>query len=137
MQLKNVGHSFDVGIHDVGVTIRKGEKWSKVPIGTELELWNCPKPHSGDCPQTFPTINISLTDLIEPPFKEIKCRREGTGKIIGRWVGIFEKLPLNLVKIEHNLSARNYDVLVKMLQDAYGIIKLNDIVTALIYERIE
>ena len=54
-QLKNINHTFDIEFGEIGVTFRKGWKWSNVKKRTLLELWNCPKAHSGDC-----TVNTPL-----------------------------------------------------------------------------
>jgi rubredoxin len=114
--LKNIDHTFDVEVGDVGCTIRKGTKWSEVPPDEHLTLWNCPHPHSGDC----------------DPFE---CKHEGSGNVVGFWLGEFGKLPPSLVAIEHNKSARDMDVLREMMKVGYGKINDDDIVTALIYER--
>lgn len=75
IQLQNINHSFDVEVDEVGVTIRKGTKWSVYNIGTEIELWNC---------STFHKNNCSIRK---------GCKYEGKGKIIGYWVGLFDYLP--------------------------------------------
>ena len=115
-RLMNIRHSFDLEVGDVGVTIRKGEKWSKVAVGTELELWNCVKGHKESC-------------------GEVGCKCEGKGKIVGSWVGELGKLPSSLLAIEHNKTAQNKETLKAMLLVGYGQVSDYDIITALIYER--
>ena len=124
-RLMNIQHSFDLKVGDVGCTIRRGSKWSKVPVGTELELWNCPKAHPGECTE-------------QPlPGLQVACKCEGKGKILGSWMGKFIRLPDNLLSIEHNNQCKDFDALTDMMVRAYPDIKLGDIVTALIYERVK
>lgn len=113
MYLKNIDHSFDVPIGDVGVTIRKGEKWRNIEIGTNLTLMNCKRAHKGTCLKT--------------------CRHEGYGEVIGVYKFEARSIPNSLIKIEHNKEARDKEVLIKMLERAYGKIKPMDILTAVIY----
>lgn len=116
-RLMNIRHTFDLEVGNVGVTIRKGEKWSKIPIGTLLELMNCTQGHKNTC-------------------EENGCSCEGYGKVLGHWVGEFQKLPLNLLSIEHNNKAKDMTILKEMMKIGYGSIEDTDIITALIYERI-
>jgi len=116
-QLKNINHTFDTPLGDVGCTIRKGSKWYDESIGNEVELRNCPKGHDGDC--------NSL------------CHHAGTGKIIGHWKGPLINLPPTLLAMEHNVQARDPEKLREMLERGYGKICNEDIVTALIYIRTE
>ena len=115
--LKNVNHKFDVGLGDVGCTIRKGIHWASTPIGEHLCLSNCSTPHSDRC--------------------HAGCYFEGFGQIIGRWVGRLDKLPPTLLSIEHNHRARDMKVLKDMLRDGYGSIDDSNVVTAVIYIRTE
>ena len=115
LYLKNVNHTFDLLVGDVGCTIRKGSKWAKVPIGETLELMNCNQPHQGTCGED--------------------CKREGTGKAIGSWLGKFQELPRNLLQIEHNIAARDIVTLKEMLEVGYGSIAEDDIIIALVYQR--
>ena len=114
--LKNINHTFDVAVGDVGCTIRKGDKWSKEPVGEGIMLWNCSKGHDGKC--------------------LAGCKCEGTGVIVGSWTGKFGELPPSLVAIEHNRDARDMEVLREMMKAGYGEINDSDLVTALIYYRI-
>ncbi len=113
--LKNIDHSFDIAVGDVGCTIRKGDHWSTIPVGTDLLLMNCSVGHRGPC--------------------AADCINEGTGRILGHWKGEFGKLPPALLGIEHNVSARNFDVLREMMRVGYGDIADGDIITALVYVR--
>ena len=117
-RLMNIKHGFDLKVGDVGVTVRKGDKWSRYSAGTELELWNCARGHKESC-------------------EEAGCRREGTGRILGSWVGEFGNLPPNLLSIEHNNMARDANTLKEMMVAGDGSIGDRDIVTALIYGRTE
>ena len=117
MQLKNINHTFDVGVGDVGVTIRKGSKWYDVRECDEFELRICPKAHDGVC--------NSL------------CKLVGLGKKIGNWKGTLKELPNALLKIEHNKKCRNREVLRQMLEVAYKDVGNDTIVTALIYIRVK
>ena len=114
--LKNIDHSFDVAVNDVGCTIRKGVKWT-VPLGTELLLMNCSEGHKGSCGKN--------------------CTCEGTGKVIGYWYGDLDDLPPHLLAIEHNYKLRDMGELFKMLRHAYPLISMTDTVTALVYLRTE
>ena len=116
-QLKNVRHNFDVNVGDVGVTVRKGVKWSKTKHGDKLELWVCNQSHYGMC-------NESLG-----------CHKVGEGMVLGYWVGPYGKLPPALLSIEHNITLRDKQQLTAILKKVYGSIKNDDIVTALIYLR--
>jgi hypothetical protein len=120
MLLQNINHSFDVKMGDVGVTIRKGDKWSKVPVGTTLELWRCTQAHAGI-----------------PCHTDMGCQFCGEGITLGSWYGQMGVLPDALLAMEHNVDARNYSVLMGMMQDAYGedFDETAD-VTALIYQRL-
>jgi hypothetical protein len=113
--LKNIDHTFDVALGDVGCTIRKGRKWSDAPVGEELILMNCHQGHSGECGD--------------------ECKCEGHGRVIGSWVGQLKDLPPNLLKIEHNNKAKDLTELMKMMYVGYGTISETDIITALLYER--
>lgn len=116
-QLKNINHSFDVKLGDVGVTIRKGTKWYDKGLGTKMELRVCPKGHDGIC--------NSL------------CTNAGMGEIIGRWKGAFANVPDALMSIEHNIECRNKDKCREMMERGYGSLSPHDTVTALIYLRIK
>ena len=118
IQLKNIKHGFDVNRGDVGVTVRKGTKWSGYREGTMLDLWECEEGHPGDC-ATYG-----------------KCLYRGSAKILGSWVGRLVELPPSLLAMEHNIEARDMSVLKMMLILGYGQISDDDIVTALIYERV-
>ncbi|KKM22253.1 hypothetical protein LCGC14_1627260 [marine sediment metagenome] len=116
-QLKNIDHTFDTALGDVGCTIRKGSKWYEESISNELELRNCPRRHDGVC--------NSL------------CHHAGTGKVIGRWKGSLLNLPPALLAMEHNIQARDPEKLRVFLEQGYGKICNEDTVTALIYIRTE
>ena len=113
--LKNVNHTFDVEVGDVGCTIRKGPKWSEVPIGEPLCLMYCLRPHQGACDES--------------------CEHRGGGRVVGSWLGKLKDLPSTLLKMEHNRQARNKEVLISMLRAGYGRISDDDIITALVYFR--
>lgn len=115
-QLKNIDHSFDVSLGDVGCTVRKGSKWYDwANVGHEMELRVCPKGHDGEC--------NSL------------CHNAGVGKVIGWWKGELCALPPALLAMEHSIKARDKEVLRSMLEAGYGGICDADTVTALIYIR--
>jgi hypothetical protein len=116
-QLRNINHGFDIEKGDVGVTVRKGSKWYDFSTGKEFELRVCPAGHDGEC--------NSL------------CEKVGHGKKIGGWRGALAQLPKNLLSIEHNIEARDYEKLVLMLEKGYGSISPSDTVTAMIYVRVE
>ena len=116
-QLRNITHGFDVAKGDVGVTIRKGSKWYEHPDSNRMELRICPAAHDGIC--------NSL------------CKNAGIGRKIGGWKGRLIDLPPNLLAIEHNEEARDYEKLKLMLAAGYGSVKDDDVVTALIYVREE
>lgn len=116
-QLKNINHSFDLKLNQIGTTFRKGNKWHT--IKGMVELWNCREPHHGKCT------------------KDKGCRYEGIGNIIGSWNGKFVDVPSNLIDIEHNNNCQNAMTLIKTLHQAYGNFSIEDIFTVLIYERIE
>lgn len=119
MPLQNINHSFDIPMGDVGVTIRKGDKWDKVPVGTSLMLWRCTHAHPG----------VICHD-------DIGCRFCGSGTTLGSWYGEMVNLPASLLSMEHNVEARDYNILMGMMQDAYGQdFDENTDVTALIYKR--
>lgn len=115
-QLQNITHSFDVEIGDVATTVRKGSKWNNVSIGSEFELRVCPSGHDGKC--------NSL------------CRKVGFGIKIGAWRGELAKLPGNLLSILGNKHLRDFDKLIIALKRGYGRIKMDDVVTVMIYLRV-
>jgi len=118
LPLQNVRHTFDIADGDVGVTIRKGDKWSKVPAGTDLNLWICDRPHSGTA--------------CDPA---IGCQHAGEGVVLGSWFGPMRDVPENLMRMEHNIDARVPATLMRMMRQAYGNVTWDLPVTALIYQR--
>jgi len=116
MQLQNVRHSFDLAENEIGVTIRKGTKWAEVTIGQTFDLWVCQEGHAGLC-------------------REHGCEYQGTGVKIGWWTGPLNKLPFGLIELEHNRMARDPQVLMRLMTQAYPGFRAKDIVTALIYLR--
>lgn len=117
IQLKNVNHSFDTKLEEVGVTIRRGEKWAKYIPGTKIELWCCSKFHLGKCS------------------KRKGCICEGEGIILGYWVGTFDILPKTLLRLEHHKEYRNKNKLFEAMKKYYKMFTMGHIITALIYYR--
>ncbi len=110
-QLKNLDHTFDLACFDIGVTIRKGLKWAIQPN----EKFHLVEEFSDD--------------------KEDKL--VGKGISLGFWTGDFFNIPSRLLKMEHNVCARNKEVLFDMMKEGYGdSFDEWTIVTALIYQRI-
>lgn len=122
MQLKNVQHDFETPVGETGVTIRKGFKWALVPASTQLELWRCERPHTGICP-------IADGDYSGP------CAQQGTGRVVGHWVGQLKDLPARIIEQEHEEKSRAYSGLLFSLKRAYGQVSDGDYVTALFYVR--
>lgn len=116
MELRNVKHGFDLVVGQVGVTVRKGEKYSKLPIGTIFELFECQSPHTGSC-------------------KDVGCKACGTGIMLGYWVGAWKDIPQGLLSLEHNIEARSKAVCERMLKEGYGSLEPDDTVTAVLYLR--
>ena len=110
-ELKNLDHSFDISVGDIGVTIRLGNKWSLNP---------------GE-----------VFHLVEQYSNERKDEYVGQGKSIGFWYGKFSELPEKLLQIEHNIEARNKEILYNMMKAGYGDqFDIDSHITALIYERV-
>jgi len=118
MQLKNITHSFDVNVGEVGFTVRKGRKWFETSkVGDILDLWNCQMAHLGKC-----------TDK--------HCSFCGQAEVVYITLENFKYLTPELLMFEHNKDARDYDILKKQLIRAYGKFDDNDIVTLLFYKRL-
>jgi hypothetical protein len=107
--LFNLKHSFDGLVGENVVTVRKGRKWSEVQIGTKL--------------------NLKVQQTPEDAGVQV-----GTGEVIGFWYGPFRYIDQALVIREHNLSARNYGVLLDQLKEAYPGFDEDTEVTALQYK---
>ena len=111
ISLKNLDHSFDLRLGEVGVTVRAGTKW-QIDVGTKFKL-------------------------VEQYTDNSMEFRVGYGKAIGWWSGKFNDVPQPLLSMEHNVAARDRWVLFNMMQAGYGDdFSGKSIVTALIYERI-
>lgn len=119
MDLVNVRHGFDLSLGEVGVTIRKGEKWSMVPVGTRLNLILCTAENARMCDHSPSAV----------------CSTQGEGLTLGFWVGRYAELPLGLLAIEHNVGARDKETLDALMQQAYGYMDENTKITALLYLR--
>jgi len=138
LQLKNVQHDFETPVGEVGVTVRRGFKWAMVATSTQLELWRCERPHAGDCPEIMPVLQVH-TDL-QPVAEDIPgavfCSKQGTGRVVGHWVGQLKDLPARIIEQEHEAESRTYSGLMHSLRRAYGP-QLSDVhyVTALFYMR--
>ncbi|MDC1300025.1 hypothetical protein N8Z24_00805 [bacterium] len=117
MKLKNINHGFDTEVGEIGCTIRKGDKYTKIPIGTTFELYDCPTAHKDSCGWG--------------------CTKQGKGLMLGHWCGPWKDVPESLMKIEHNIKARDRAVCEQMLKVGYGSIDPDDTVTAVIYLRTE
>lgn len=116
-ELRNIKHTFDTSVGDVGVTIRLGTKWAdETPRGTTLLLYNCDEAHIDAC------------DVHG-------CEFCGTGAKIGHWTGMLKELPASLLVMEHNEQARTMEGLMSLLNIAYPGIMVTDHITALIYQR--
>lgn len=126
-QLKNVGHDFETRPGETGVTVRKGFKWAAVENGTALELWRCDRPHQGDCPEL---------DQRDPSDVKVFCAQQGTGRVVGHWVGQLKDLPARIIELEHEAKSRLYSGLVGSLARAYGKLSDRHYVTALFYARL-
>lgn len=86
----------------VATTVRGGLKWDRqVTYGEEVEIWLCPKAHSGPC--TYET-----------------CQFKDRATIVGKWVGPMIQIPGDVLKHEHAPSCRNYSGLFTSLKDIYG-----------------
>jgi hypothetical protein len=129
MQLKNVQHDFETPVGETGVTVRRGFKWASVATSTQLELWRCEVPHHGDCP-----VNSDAPEEGEDRNKN--CAKQGTGRVVGHWVGQLKDLPARIIEQEHEEKSRTYSGLMFSLRRAYGPqLSDNDYVTALFYIR--
>ncbi len=113
MALYNVEHDFDVEVGEVGVTLRRGDKWFKVPAGTQLLLIR--RDGSGDSAQEGV---------------------QGTGEVVGHWYGRLMDLPARVIEKEHEPSSRLYTGLLASLRRAYGEIAEQEMFTALVYRRL-
>lgn len=110
-QLKNLDHSFDLNVSEIGVTIRMGDKW-RLPKG-EVFL------------------------LVEQYSDGSRDRMAGSGVAVDSWCGAFEEIPDSLVALEHNKSARDKTVLFGMMKAGYGEqFDETSIVTAFTYRRL-
>jgi len=127
-QLKNVQHDFETGVGMIGATVRLGSKWSKQPVGTIVDLWQCDRPHAGDCPAP------AGGDAVGP---DVGCVRRGQAQIVGHWCGELIDLPTGVLALEHETASRTWDGLVASLRRAYGdLVAASAKVTALLYLRI-
>lgn len=113
---------------EVAVTVRLGSKWQAAGTGEVVELWECEKGHGGDCPDM-----VDVPD--EPDTGREACRLRGHAKVLGWWSGVFQKLPPQLLAIEHSYNARTLAGLAGEMAQAYGdSFTLDSQVTALIFQ---
>lgn len=102
-------HSIDVGVGEIGVTVRLGYKWATLPIGKSIYLCSC----SGRDHEIV-----------------------GEAEVVGIWIGLFHTLPAKLIEQEHEKSSRMYSCLMKSMKKVYGAkFSENETVTALSYRR--
>lgn len=111
IKLVNLKHDFEVGVGDIGVTLRRGVKWAGRPVGTKLQLVR----H-------------------EDPEGKVE-QEQGEGVIVGHWVGHLRDLPAVIIEKEHEATSRLYTGLLNSLRRAYGTISESEYFTALFYKR--
>jgi len=88
-------HSLDVGVGQVGSTVRLGGKWADLEPDDQLELCVCTRdPESHDV--------------------------QGMGVVLDLWLGRFIDIPARLLKYEHEERSREYDSLYDSMAFAYG-----------------
>jgi len=101
MQLKNIAHTFDVNVGEVGFTVRKGRKWYETcKLGDNINLWNCQRAHQGACIDEH-------------------CAFCGTAEVVYVSVERFKNLSPELLMFQHNKNCRTYDALKQQLIKAY------------------
>lgn len=109
MLMMHMLHSLDCDIGDIGVTVRKGEKWFGT-IGVPVQLCVCVPEH----------------------------RIEGKAVIIDNWYGIFRDIPGRFLEKEHEEESRMYSGLLNSMRRAYGEdFNEDEEVTVVVYNRLE
>ena len=101
-------HSLDVKPGDIGITVRRGDKWLSVTQGEQLDLCVCVPDHV-------------IVDK---------------GYVNFTWYGKFKDIPARYLELEHEVESRTYSGLLKSMRRAYGFeFNENEQVTVLGYVR--
>ena len=101
-------HQLDIKVGQVGSTVRLGNRWAD-SLGSRLILCVC-----SDFCKAPNTCN-------DPKHNSCGvCDRQGTGKVVDVWTGVFQDIPARLIHNEHEESSRLYPGLVNSMKKAYG-----------------
>jgi len=91
-KLQNI-HPIDIAPGEVGVTVRRGDKWANITHGEALEIY------SGDV--------ANQTKI-------------GEGKVTNVMSCRFSEIPARLVEMEHEKTSRTYSSLLESMKRAYN-----------------